>query len=280
MVLLGYRDRNVHELVVHETAFRAGSYARLGVDVQTVAGQEHPEAPLSAGLGGSLIETLKGHRTWCAGLVHTLHPLFWVWGRGEGAALTDLRSLAGHPDGSIVSAFTDKLLEDRGLRIEALDVERFPVGIPGDHERLKALTSGSVDAAVLGTAFAPTALARLGLTQLMFFGNAMMFPTAGLGIDAAMIDPDGSEVRAVIDAQREALELIKAEAAVAVDAVAALLPESLREDAERLLRDYVAPNYGPTPEDVETVGSGSVAWLSDVLAVEPGSVRNFYEKVR
>ncbi len=92
MVLLGYRDRNVHELVVHETALRAGSYARLGVDVQTVAGHEHPEAPLSAGLGGSLIETLKGHRTWCAGLVHTLHPFFWVWDRGEGAALTDLRT--------------------------------------------------------------------------------------------------------------------------------------------------------------------------------------------
>ncbi len=100
------------------------------------------------------------------------------------------------------------------------------MGIPGDHERLKALMSGSVDAAVLGTSFAPTALARLGLTQLLFFGDAMMFPTAGLGIDAAMIDPDGWEVRAVIDAQREGLELIKAQATVAVNAVAALLPEA------------------------------------------------------
>ena len=162
MILLGYRDRNVHELVCHEVARRAGYYERMGVEVEAVPGADHPDAAFSAGLGGSLVEALRGQRRWKAALAHTLHPLFWIWTRKTHGEISSSTILAGHPEGSIVSAFTRKSLSARDVGDAELSVLRFPVGSVGDHQRLEALASGAVDAAVLVTTFAPSALTRLG----------------------------------------------------------------------------------------------------------------------
>ncbi|MGY2704803.1 hypothetical protein [Nocardioides sp. HB32] len=279
MILLGYRDRNVHELIGHAVAVRAGSYRRVGVEVRAVSGAEHPDAALSAGLGGSLVETLNGQRSWRAALVHTLHPLFWGWGR-PGTSWSDAGRVAGHPHGSIVWAFTEKVLGDRGVATEALDVQRFPVGTEGDRQRLEALRAGAADVAVVGTAFAPSALERLGLVQLVFFGDEIRFPTAGVAVDTELVPPDDPGVRAVVEAQREALGLIRSQAPVAVDAALELLPGATREDAEGLLSHYLAPQYGPARTDVDAVGGDAIAWLSQVLTAAPGPAQTFYEEIR
>jgi hypothetical protein len=280
MILLGYRDRNVHELVCHEVAVRAGLYSRFGVEVEAVPTAEHPEAPLSAGLGGSLVETLRGQREWRGALVHTLHPLFWLWGRSDGLPLSDVRRVAGHPDGSIVWAFTEALLGARDVRMVTLETDRFPVGIKGDRQRLEALTSGTVDAAVIGTAYAPSALSRSGLTPLLHFGDGMRFPTTGVAVDVDLIAPDDPTVVAVVAAQREALGLIRSQATVAIDAVAALLPDGSRDDAELLLRDYLAARYGPERHDIDVVGADAVAWLSQMLTADSRPAQNFFEEIR
>ena len=183
MILLGYRDHNVHELVCHEIAQRAGYYDRLGIEVEAVPGSDHPEAALSAGLGGSLIEALREQRRWKVALVHTLHPLFWIWTR-EARTKAAPTVLAGHPEGSIVSAFTQKVIHSHRTGDEAPTVLHFPAGSTGDHRRLEALKSGVAGAAVLGSAFAPSALSRHGLTESLFFGAALRFPTAGVAFDA------------------------------------------------------------------------------------------------
>ena len=220
MILLGYRDRNVHELVCHEVAARAGYYERAGVEVQAVPGSDYPEAALSAGLGGSLVEALHGQRRWKAALVHTVHPLFWLWTGKADAAANGPRALAGHPEGSIVWSFTTRLLRARTLCDPELPVLRFPVGTAGDHQRLEALTSGAVDAAVLGATFAPSALSRVGLTQSLFFGDALRFPTAGVAVDLDRTTLDDPSVQAVVEAQRAAIRDVKNGDPVAVDAVA------------------------------------------------------------
>ncbi|MCW2856920.1 MAG: hypothetical protein JWR52_2535 [Marmoricola sp.] len=278
MIHLGYRDRNVHELVCHEVAARAGCYMRHGIEVEAVPGADHPEAVLSAGLGGSLVETLRGQRRWQGALVHTVHPLFWIWGRQGSPDLGDVHRLAGHPDGSIVWAFTEQLLGDLGTRTAELARETYPVGIQGDRQRLDALTSGSVDAAVIGSAFAPSALSRLGLTQQLFFGDEITFPTAGIAVDVDRISLGDPTVRAVVAAQREALVRIKDQDPIAVEAALSLLPGSSRVDAELLLRDYLAPQYGPEPDEVQDVGADALAWLSRMLSVAPAAAANFYEE--
>jgi hypothetical protein len=197
-----------------------------------VPGSDHPEAALSAGLGGSLVEALRGQRRWKVALVHTLHPLFWIWTRKAGTRPTGPTVLAGHPEGSIVGAFTQKVLRARWSADEAPSVLHFPAGSTGDHQRLEALTSGVADAAVLGSAFAPSALSRLGLTDSLFFGVALKFPTAGVAVDVARTSVDHPSVRKVVAAQTAAIAKVKSRDPVALDAVASLLHDNSRTDAQ------------------------------------------------
>jgi hypothetical protein len=261
-------------------AARAGCYRDRGVEVEAVPEAEHPEAFLSAGLGGSLVETVRGVRRWQAALVHTVDPLFWIWSRDAAPALAEVSRLAGHRDGSIVWAFTEQVLGDLGVRTAGVARLSFPVGVNGDHQRLEALRSGAVEAAVIGSAFAPSALARLGLSQRLFFGDSITFPTAGIAVDVGRTDVDDPEVQAVVAAQIDALALIAEEDPVAVDAVAALLPGSTRQDAELLLRDYLSRQYGPDPQAVQDVGADALAWLCQVLSISPGPAANFYEEIK
>jgi ABC-type nitrate/sulfonate/bicarbonate transport system substrate-binding protein len=131
----------------------------------------------------------------------------------------------------------------------------------------------------VGTTFAPSALGRLGLTDRLFFADGLRFPTVGIAVDTDLIDAEDREVRAVIAAQAEALDMICGQAPVAIDAIAALLPGGAREDAELFLRDYVSPLYGPTRADVEAVASDAIAWLSQELTADPRTAENFFGEV-
>ncbi|MFC0452135.1 hypothetical protein [Rhodococcus jostii] len=279
MILLGYRDHNVHELLCHEIAARAGYYDRLGIDVKAVAGPDHPEAALSAGLGGSLIETLRGQRRWKVALVHTLHPLFWVWTkmRKQSAGPT---VLAGHPEGSIVCALTQRVINTHWTRDEGPTLLHFPAGSAGDHQRLEALRSGAADAAVLGSTFAPTALSRHGLTDSLFFGTALKFPTAGIAVDVERISLDHPSIQKIVAAHTAAITHIKSRDPVALDAVASLLHDSTRTDAQLLLTNYLSPQYGPDPHDVHTTGADALEWLTGALRTGGHTSTDFYEAVR
>ncbi|GAB7004904.1 hypothetical protein JCM18899A_23770 [Nocardioides sp. AN3] len=276
MILLGYRDRNVHELICHQVAERAGYYERLGVEVKAVAGADHPEAPLSAGLGGSLIESLKGSRHWRAALVHTVHPMFWLW-RRDSCPMTP-PVVAAHPEESIVWAFTLRMLADQGVPSEGQTVLRFPVGLEGDRRRLQALTSGVAGIAALGSSFAPRALLRQGLRPVAYFGDQIRFPTAGIAVDVES-DVDPQELDAVVAAQRSALALIRQADSVAADAMVDLMLDGSRADATHLLRGIVAAQYGPDAAVAHRVGEQARAWLAAHLGVDPSAASDFFAEV-
>jgi hypothetical protein len=280
LILLGYRDRNVHELVCHEVARRAGYYDLLGVEVRAVPASDHPEASLSAGLGGSLVESIQGQRRWRAALVHTVHPLFWIWEREAHPALTGPAVLAGHPEGSIVLAFTKRLLSGYGSGDTAPSVLHFPAGGDGDIDRLEALRSGAVDAAVLGSNFAPSALSRLGLRESLFFGDTLRFPTAGVAVDLDMTSVDDPSVQAVVAAQQAAMLKVRSRDPLALEAVASLLHRSDGHDALRFLEDYLAPQYGPDLPDVRAAGAEALAWLTEELHPVAPVAADFYAGVR
>ena len=104
-------------------------------------------------------------------------------------------------------------------------------------------------------AFAPSALSRLGLTDSLFFGVALKFPTAGVAVDVARTSVDHPSVRKIVAAQTAAIAKVRSRDPVALDAVASLLHDSSRTDAQRLLADYLSPQYGPDPRDVHAVGA-------------------------
>jgi hypothetical protein len=254
---LGYRDRNVHELVVHELAERLGEYDRRGIEVVAVADQA---APLSAGLGGSAVERLLDRRRWIVRQVHTVRPLFWLWGsRGT--------RIATHPEGSIPWRFTGRILE----RVGMLATERvpFPAGPAADLARLDALLEGTVDAAVVGSSVAPSLARRLGLSELAYFGDILAVPTVGIAVDAALIDPHDAAVEAVVEAQASALEALRARDARAVDVVLTLLPRGTRDDAVAYLDEYLAVGYDVTPGNAAEAAADFVDWLARELEVEP-----------
>jgi hypothetical protein len=280
LILLGYRDHNVHELLCHEVARRAGYYDQFGVEVRAVPASEHPEASLSAGLGGSLVESMRGQRRWRAVLVHTVHPLFWIWQREAHPALTGPTVLAGHPEGSIVLAFTERLLKDHGSGGTAPSVLHFPPGDDGDIDRLEALKSGAADAAVLGSNFAPSTLSRLGLTESLFFGDALRFPTAGVAVDLDMTSVDDPAAQAVVAAQQAALLKVRSKDPLAVEAVASFLHWSDEGDALRFLEDYLAPQYGPDLTDVQAAGAEALAWQTEELHLVEAGAADFYVGVR
>ncbi len=269
MILLGYRDHNVHELVCHEIAERAGYYDRLGIEVEAVPGPDHPEAALSAGLGGSLVEALRGQRRWKVALVHTLHPLFWIWTRKEGTGSTGPTVLAGYPEGSIVGAFTQKVLNDHWSAEEAPAVLRFPAGSTGDRLRVEALTSGVADAAVLGSAFAPPALCHdSGSPTRCSSASPSNSPTAGVAVDVARTSVDHPSVRKVVAAQTAAIAKVRSRDPVALDAVASLLHDSSRQMRSACWRTTCPLSTVPIPAtSTPPVRTRSTGWQAHCTRV-------------
>jgi|1186.fasta_scaffold124876_2 hypothetical protein len=275
-MLLGYRDRNVHELVCHEVAERTGEYRRRGVRVEVVDGRATPEAPLSAGLGGSLMESLRGRRSWRAALVQTVRPLFWLWARTPDPPDAVGRSvLAAHPEDSIVWLLTRRLTCLAGGGTDRLEVVHFPAGATGDDERLGALTRGEVDFAVVGASCAPDSIRRRGLHPYAFFGDCMQFPTAGIAVDTAKLAVQHPEVQAIAAAQRAAMERIQRAEPVVIDAVMDLLGTRNRQDAQNLVTEFLVEGYATTSEDVRELAPHAVRWLSSEIS-SPVVQTDFY----
>jgi hypothetical protein len=277
-MLLGYRDRNVHELLCHEVASRTGEYESREIVVDVVDGRARPDVALSAGLGGSLLEAVSGRRRWQAVSVQTVRPLFWLWTRCDGDSQTPPRRMAGHPEDSIVWKLTLRVARVSRADPDGLDIIRFPVGSPGDRDRLRALLRGDVDAAVLGSSHAPAAIRRLGLTPKVFFGDVVRFPTAGIAVDTDQLAPDDRRVRTLIAAQHAAIDRVRRREPVVVDAVMALLGTTNRADAEHFVSDYLAPAYGVDASEARAAGSAAVEWLNMKAPVDNEAER-FYTRI-
>lgn len=256
----GYRDRNVHELVCHELAERMGEYRRRGIEVVAVA---DPAAPLSAALGGSVMERLLGRREWVVRQVYTVHPLFWIWGRG---AERPNGRIAMHPEGSIPWRFTQRVL---GPGFDGLEPVPFSSGPDADIARLDALVAGDVELAVTGSSVAPSIAQGFGLTEVAFFGDALTIPTTGVAVDAALIDPRHPSITAIVDAHAAALRALRARDPRAAEAVLALLPRGTAADAEAYVERYLAPGYGPSAAEARRAGAEFVTWLEPELGAPP-----------
>jgi ABC-type nitrate/sulfonate/bicarbonate transport system substrate-binding protein len=106
-------------------------------------------------------------------------PLWWLYGKKQVKSAQDLKGgkqVAVASFGSAVHQTTLEMLSKHGID-PARDVVLRPLG--NDPDRLAALLSGTVDAAVLNQA--SRAVARKnGLPELLFYGNEIDYVTAGL----------------------------------------------------------------------------------------------------
>jgi ABC-type nitrate/sulfonate/bicarbonate transport system substrate-binding protein len=106
-------------------------------------------------------------------------PLWWLYGKKQFKSAQDLRGgkqVAVASFGSAVHQTTLEMFSKHGID-PARDVLLRPVG--NDPDRLAALLSGTVDAAVLNQASRAVAR-KTGLQELLFYGNEIDYVTAGV----------------------------------------------------------------------------------------------------
>ena len=106
-------------------------------------------------------------------------PLWWLYGRKQMRSAQDLkggRQVAVASFGSAVHQTTLEMLVKHGID-PARDVALRPIG--NDPDRLAALVSGTVDAAVLNQASRTVAI-KSGLQELLFYGKEIDYVTAGI----------------------------------------------------------------------------------------------------
>ena len=106
-------------------------------------------------------------------------PLWWLYGRSQFKNVQELKGgkrVAVASFGSAVHQTTVEMLSKHGID-PARDVVLRPLG--NDPDRLAALLSGTVDAAVLNQASRVMAQ-KNGLRELLFYGNEIDYVTAGV----------------------------------------------------------------------------------------------------
>ena len=163
-----------------------GFYADEGLDVLPIAanlltgiqGLASGSFDFSQILGQGSAAILRGFPLKIV-MAFDTRPLWWLYGKKQVKSAQDLKGgkqVAVASFGSAVHQTTLEMLSKHGID-PARDVVLRPLG--NDPDRLAALLSGTVDAAVLNQA--SRAVARKnGLPELLFYGNEIDYVTAGL----------------------------------------------------------------------------------------------------
>ncbi|MCU7869787.1 MAG: hypothetical protein KZQ98_14855 [Candidatus Thiodiazotropha sp. (ex Lucinoma borealis)] len=209
-LLLGFKAFDVHELLCHFAARKAGYYQRRGLNVLlrdiTFTGYEHSSLPVfSTACAAGLMDILSGKEKRLL-LVVMQRPLFWLFGGAgiENIEQLDGSSVAGYVDFTPPAHFLNWILADVSL-------DRTPDIQPvrDDLARLGLLLSGEVDAGLFSSAVSPAYLETCGLNKLSSPAELLQFPTTGLTTEISVIEQQPELVEALVAAHAEALALLR-----------------------------------------------------------------------
>ncbi|MBI4445070.1 MAG: ABC transporter substrate-binding protein [Acidobacteria bacterium] len=228
---LGFKAYDPHELLPHFVARNLGYYRDFGLsyrlrDITHLDENDLPEDLISFACGSALMGALKESGRKIV-LVSTIHPMFWLYGHGV-SELFDLvgKQVAGYPVNAPPSYFLKMILRQSG--IEPAEIEIEPAR--DDLARLGLLKAGEVAAAVISSAFPPMTLTKLGFKKLLFFGDVLRIPSAGLAVSEILIYKYPEIIRKIIDIFRISLKTIRQSPAHVNPMIAELLhPSNLEE---------------------------------------------------
>lgn len=213
---LGFKAFDLHELLCHFLARRAGLYARQGLDVTLIdtsflADDQLPPDTVHAACGAALMAWLQGAAVEIV-LVAVDRPLFWLHAAPGHDTLATLRGarIASYPPVAPPAHFLRIVLERAGLD-PVRDVTIAPVR--DDTARLGLLRAGDVEAALLSSAVPATAMRRAGFATPAFIGAALRVPTTGLAVRQDLRERRPELVQALVDAHAAALRLIHEDSA-------------------------------------------------------------------
>ncbi|MBV9608118.1 MAG: ABC transporter substrate-binding protein [Acidobacteria bacterium] len=237
-ITLGFRAFDLHELLLHFVAERLGYYQHAGLEVllrDLTFVTDYNEHTLTVACGSALVARAKGVKQKIL-FVATDFPMFWIYGD---LATNPLR-IATFPPLSPPWYMLPIPLRKAGIDTSA--AEFFPVR--DDIGRIGLLRSGNVDAAVISSAFPPPALARFGLTPLMFFGDHLRIPTTGLAASEEVISRRPEVLARLVDALARSLRAVQENSTEVTQVIAQILGES--EDIARQTHELLTPFFAGT----------------------------------
>jgi hypothetical protein len=202
---LGFRAYDVHELLCHGIAEAAGYYAdaKLTVkllDTTFLPEEALPEKTFHAACGAALASFLSGHKRKVV-FIACDRPMFWLYGRQGIASVEQLAQarVATFPEAAPPAKFLDRILA-------AADVAPGLIPCRDDAARLAMLTSGSVDAALLGSRYMPAQVLSRGCKQLVSVGESLRLPSTGLAISQYLFESEPQLVASMVDIYQQAMK--------------------------------------------------------------------------
>jgi len=196
-VRMGIQSTNIGFLPFH-AAFHKGFYREQGIDLETIfmstqavnAAFVRGDLDYSAAVNGIIQGIVRGAPAKILACAVDRPLQFFIVRKDIRAA----RDLKGKKVGG-----TATLMADAALKHLGLEPGRDVMVVPLRDNRLAALESGAVDAALLGVPENILATEK-GFSELLFLGNVLSFPQNGFGASVKKIQESPDEVYAMVRA--------------------------------------------------------------------------------
>lgn len=206
-VRLGIQSNNIGFLPFH-LAYHKGYYRDQGIDLETIfmstqavnAAFVRGDIDYSAAINGIVQTIVRGNPAKLLACAVD-RPLISLISRKDIRAAQDLK---GKKIGGSTPGGTATLMADTALKHLGFQAGRDVTIVPLRENRLAALESGAVDAALLGVPENILAVDR-GYNELLFVGDIVNFPQNAIGASAKKIQDNPDEVYGMVRAALRAL---------------------------------------------------------------------------
>lgn len=280
---LAYVGRGIHEELVAYVADQEGYYVDEGVHVAIRDGiswkTDRLRTCATIGLGRTFLSRLTDGIGWKALSVNTHHPLFWFLGNKNMRSMTDLRGcrLAVHAPHTAPGCFARIV-----LRKHDLDPDRdlkCVVRAPGNYQMdLRLLRNGTIDAAYVGSTLSPEQVAEEeGFKLLAWVGDHFQIPTVGIAVDPAHIPLDSPALKALVRANKRALQKLSAQPDLAIHYIASFLDRLTHNEAQQYYERYIRPYYNQDGHVDLNLAQQAINAVAAELNVPPIPASDFYQ---
>ena len=201
-VRMGIQSSNIGFLPFH-VAYHKGFYREQGIDLETIfmstqavnAAFVRGDIDYSAAVNGIVQTIVRGNPAKILACAVD-RPLMSLVAKKEIRGPQDLK---GRKIGGSTPGGTATLMADAALKHLHLEPGRDVVVVPLRGNRLTALESGAVDAALLGVPDNIIALTK-GYNEILFVGDVVNFPQNGFGVAVKKIQDNPDEVYGMVRA--------------------------------------------------------------------------------
>jgi len=206
-IRLGIQSNNIGFLPFH-LAYHKGFFREQGIDLETIfmatqavnAAFLRGDVDYSAAINGVIQGVLRGNPAKILACAVD-RPLISLIARKEIRAPQDLK---GKKIGGSTPGGTASLMADAALKHFGFQAGRDVTIVPLRDNRLAALETGAVDAALLGVPDNIVAVDR-GYNEMLFVGDIVNFPQNAIGASAKKIQDSPDEVYGMVRAALRAL---------------------------------------------------------------------------